>query len=76
MRHDRVQLHRVIAMLIIFALQLCCSGCSTSSSARRSISWRENMVDRKMFGGWEFPVGWFQSVSPLAIIVLAPLVSR
>jgi POT family proton-dependent oligopeptide transporter len=35
----------------------------------------ENMVDRKMFGGWEFPVGWFQSVSPLAIIVLAPLVS-
>ncbi|WP_460959406.1 peptide MFS transporter [Parasphingorhabdus pacifica] len=22
--------------------------------------------------GWEFPVGWFQSVNPLAIIVLAP----
>ncbi|TAM25527.1 MAG: MFS transporter, partial [Rhodanobacter sp.] len=35
----------------------------------------ENLVDRTMFGGWVFPVGWFQSVSPLAIIVLAPVVA-
>jgi len=35
----------------------------------------ENLVDRQMFGGWIFPVGWFQSVSPLAIIVLAPVVT-
>ena len=28
-----------------------------------------------MFGGWVFPVGWFQSVSPLSIIVFAPLVA-
>ena len=23
----------------------------------------ENIVDREMFGGWDFPVGWFQSVN-------------
>jgi POT family proton-dependent oligopeptide transporter len=73
-RHDTVQVQRVIAMLIIFAFNLLFwmfyfqLGTSFNFLA-------ENMVDRKMFGGWEFPVGWFQSVSPLAIIVLAPLVS-
>ncbi len=34
----------------------------------------ENIVNRN-FGGWEFPTGWFQSVNPLAIIVLAPIVA-
>ncbi|GLQ47876.1 dihydroorotate dehydrogenase [Dyella lipolytica] len=73
-RHDTVQVQRVIAMLIIFAFNLLFwmfyfqLGTSFNFLA-------ENMVDRKMFGGWEFPVGWFQSVSPLAIIVLAPVVS-
>ncbi|MEN6540154.1 MAG: oligopeptide:H+ symporter, partial [Mizugakiibacter sp.] len=32
------------------------------------------VVDRG-FGGWEFPVGWFQSVNPAAIVLLAPLVT-
>ncbi|MEO8353184.1 MAG: peptide MFS transporter [Chthoniobacteraceae bacterium] len=27
------------------------------------------------FGGWEMPAGWFQSVNPLFIILLAPLVA-
>ncbi len=73
-RHDTVQVQRVIAMLIIFAFNMLFwmfyfqLGTSFNFLA-------ENMVDRKMFGGWEFPVGWFQSVSPLAIIVLAPLVT-
>ncbi|KRF01818.1 dihydroorotate dehydrogenase [Frateuria sp. Soil773] len=73
-RHDRVQLHRVIAMLIIFAFNVLFwmfyfqLGTSFNFLA-------QNLVDRQMFGGWEFPVGWFQSVSPLAIIVLAPLVT-
>jgi POT family proton-dependent oligopeptide transporter len=34
----------------------------------------QNIVDRKMFG-WEFPVGWFQTVNPIAIVVLAPVVA-
>ncbi|WP_114241327.1 peptide MFS transporter [Dyella sp. C9] len=74
-RHDRVQLDRVIAMLIIFAFNILFwmmyfqLGTSFNFLA-------EKMVDREMFGGWMFPVGWFQSVSPVAIIVLAPLVTQ
>jgi POT family proton-dependent oligopeptide transporter len=72
-RHGTVQVHRVIAMLIIFAFNVLFwmfyfqLGTSFNFLA-------QNLVDRQMFG-WEFPVGWFQSVSPLAIIVLAPLVT-
>ncbi|MFK2901061.1 MFS transporter [Dyella jejuensis] len=75
MRHGTVQVQRVIAMLIIFAFNLLFwmfyfqFGTSFNFLA-------ENLVDRKLFGGWEFPVGWFQSVTPLAIIVLAPVVSQ
>ncbi|MGC1547511.1 MAG: peptide MFS transporter [Rhodanobacter sp.] len=75
MRYDRVQLHRVIAMLIIFGFSVLFYmfyfqlGTSFNFLA-------ENMVDRQMFGGWTFPVGWFQSVNPLAIIVLAPIISH
>ena len=73
-RHDRVQLDRVLAMLIIFAFSVLFwmfyfqLGTSFNFLA-------ENLVNRQMFGGWMFPVGWFQSVSPLAIIVLAPVVT-
>ena len=73
-RHDRVQVHRVVAMLIIFAFNVLFwmfyyqFGTSFNFLA-------ENIVDRAMPGGWVFPVGWFQSVSPLSIIVFAPLVT-
>ncbi|MBS0432548.1 MAG: peptide MFS transporter [Proteobacteria bacterium] len=73
-RHDAKQTHRVIAMLIIFAFNILFwmfyyqLGTSFNFLA-------ENLVDRKLFGGWVFPVGWFQSVSPLTIIVLAPLLT-
>jgi len=73
-RHDRVQLDRVVAMLVIFAFNVLFwtfyyqLGTSFNFLA-------ENLVDRRMPGGWTFPVAWFQSVSPLAIIVLAPVVS-
>jgi POT family proton-dependent oligopeptide transporter len=74
LRHDRVQLHRVIAMLIVFVFSVLFwtfyfqFGTSLNFLA-------ENWVDREMFGGWIFPVGWFQSVTPLAILVFAPLVT-
>jgi POT family proton-dependent oligopeptide transporter len=74
MRHDRVQLDRVIAMLIVFVFSVIFwtfyfqFGTSLNFLA-------ENWVDRQMFGGWTFPVGWFQSVTPLAILVFAPLVT-
>jgi POT family proton-dependent oligopeptide transporter len=72
-RFGRVQTQRVYAMLIIFAFNILFwmfyfqLGTSFNFLAK-------NLVDRQLFG-WEFPTGWFQSVSPLAIIVLAPLVS-
>lgn len=71
-RHDRMQVERVIAMMIVFAFSLLfwmfyyLFGTSFNFLA-------ENMVDRQMFGGWVFPVGWFQSMTPLGIIVLAPV---
>lgn len=73
-KQGRVQVDRVVAMLIIFAFNVLFwmfyfqLGTSFNFLA-------QNLVDRKMFGGWEFPTGWFQSVSPLAIILLAPVVT-
>jgi POT family proton-dependent oligopeptide transporter len=34
----------------------------------------DKIVDRN-FGGWIFPVGWFQSVNSLAIITIAPVLA-
>ena len=74
MRHDKVQTHRVIAMLIIFAFNvLFWMFYEQAGSSFNFLA--QNIVDRQMFGAWQFPVGWFQSVSPLAIVLLAPLVS-
>ena len=73
-RNGRVQTHRVIAMLIIFAFNvLFWMFYEQAGSSFNFLA--QNIVDRKMFSGWEFPVGWFQSVSPLSIVLLAPLVS-
>jgi POT family proton-dependent oligopeptide transporter len=73
-RHGRVQVERVIAMMIVFVFSLLFwmfyyqFGTSFNFLA-------ENLVDRRMFGGWMFPVGWFQSMTPLGIIVLAPVIA-
>jgi POT family proton-dependent oligopeptide transporter len=73
-RNGKVQIHRVIAMLIIFAFNvLFWMFFEQAGSSFNFLA--QNIVDRQMFGGWEFPVGWFQSVNPVAIVVLAPLVS-
>jgi POT family proton-dependent oligopeptide transporter len=74
MKSDRVQLDKIFAMLILFVANILFwmffeqAGSSFSFLA-------EKIVDRKMFGGWEFPIGWFQSVNPAAIVLLAPLVT-
>ena len=73
-RRGSVQVQRVVAMLIIFAFNMLFwmfyfqFGTSFNFLA-------ENLVDRKLFGGWEFPVGWYQSIEPLSIVVLAPIVT-
>ncbi|MCB1642556.1 MAG: oligopeptide:H+ symporter [Xanthomonadales bacterium] len=71
-REGKVQTHRVIAMLIIFLFNvLFWMFFEQAGSSFNFLA--EGIVDRKMFGGWEFPVGWFQSVNPVAIVLLAPI---
>lgn len=73
-RTGRVQIQRVIAMLIIFAFNvLFWMFFEQAGSSFNFLA--QNIVERNILGGWEFPVGWFQSVNPVAIVVLAPLVA-
>jgi len=72
-REGAVPRDKVIAMLIIFVFNIMFwmfyeqAGSSFNFLA-------EKIVDR-MFGSWEFPVAWFQSVNPIGVIGLAPLVA-
>jgi POT family proton-dependent oligopeptide transporter len=73
-RHDRIQIHRVIAMLLLFAFNvLFWMFFEQAGSSFNFLA--QNIVDRHMFGGWEFPTGWFQSVNSAAILVFAPIVA-
>jgi POT family proton-dependent oligopeptide transporter len=73
-REGKVQRNRVIAMLIIFVFNvLFWMFYEQAGSSFNFLA--QNIVDRKMLGGWEFPVGWFQSVAPLSLVLLAPFVS-
>jgi POT family proton-dependent oligopeptide transporter len=73
-RTGKVQIHRVIAMLIIFAFNvLFWMFFEQAGSSFNFLA--QNIVDRNLFNGWVFPIGWFQSVNPIAIVVLAPLVT-
>ena len=72
-RHDRIQIHRVIAMLLLFAFNvLFWMFFEQAGSSFNFLA--QNIVDRQMFG-WEFPTGWFQSVNSAAILVFAPIVA-
>ncbi len=74
MHEGPVRRDMTIAMLVLFAFNILFwmffeqAGSSFNFLA-------ENIVNRKMFGGWEFPVGWFQTVNPIAIVALAPIVA-
>ncbi len=74
MKSDRVQMDKIVALLILFIANILFwmffeqAGSSFNFLA-------EQVVNRKMFGGWEFPIGWFQSVNPLAIVALGPLIT-
>jgi POT family proton-dependent oligopeptide transporter len=73
-RNGKIATHRVVAMLIIFTFNvLFWMFFEQAGSSFNFLA--EHIVNRKMFGGWEFPVGWFQSVNPVAIVCLAPLVA-
>ena len=75
-RNGKEARDKVIAMLIIFAFNILFwmffeqAGSSFNFLA-------EKLVDRDLFGagGFVFPTGWFQSVNPAAIVLLAPVIT-
>ena len=73
MREGAVQRDRVIAMLIIFGFNvLFWMFFEQAGSSFNFLA--QNIVNRDLWG-WEFPVGWFQSVNSIAIITLAPIMA-
>ncbi|MEO7433810.1 MAG: peptide MFS transporter [Dokdonella sp.] len=73
MREGKVARDKVIAMLIIFVFNV--MFWMFFEQAGSSFNFLAEKIVNRDFGGWEFPVAWFQSVNPLAIISLAPLVA-
>jgi proton-dependent oligopeptide transporter, POT family len=66
-----VQRDRIYAMLLLFLANVLFFMFYEQAGASLNFL-AEHLVDRRMFGSWTFPTGWFQSVSPLAVITLAP----
>ncbi|MDH7454011.1 oligopeptide:H+ symporter [Luteimonas composti] len=72
-REGSRQRDMVIAMLIIFGFNvLFWMFFEQAGSSFNFLA--QNIVNRD-FGGWIFPVGWFQSVNSIAIITLAPVIA-
>ena len=72
-REGAVQRDMVIAMLIIFGFNvLFWMFFEQAGSSFNFLA--QNIVNRDLWG-WEFPVGWFQSVNSIAIITLAPIMA-
>ncbi|NUS39669.1 MAG: MFS transporter, partial [Lysobacter sp.] len=72
-REGAVQRDRVIAMLIIFAFNI--TFWMFFEQAGSSFNFLAEKIVNRDFGGWIFPVAWFQSVNSLAIITLAPILA-
>ncbi len=72
-REGKTARDRAIAMLIIFTFNIL-FWCFFEQAGSSFNFLAEKIVNRD-FGGWIFPVGWFQSVNSLAIITLAPIIA-
>ena len=72
-REGKEQRDKVIAMILLFAFNIF-FWCFFEQAGSSFNFLAENIVDRD-FGGWVFPVGWFQSVNPAGIVLLAPVVA-
>jgi POT family proton-dependent oligopeptide transporter len=72
-RNGKVSRDKTIAMMIIFFFNIM-FWCFFEQAGSSFTFLAKNIV-RRDFGGWEFPVGWFQSVNSIAIIVCAPIVA-
>ena len=72
-REGAVQRDKVLAMIALFIFNIF-FWCFFEQAGSSFNFLAENIVDRNI-GGWEFPVGWFQSINPIAIVLLAPLLT-
>jgi POT family proton-dependent oligopeptide transporter len=75
-REGKIQRDRGIAMLLLFLFNVL-FWCFFEQAGSSFNFLAQNIVNRDLFGvgGFVFPVGWFQSVNPLAIVVLAPIMT-
>ena len=72
-REGNVARDKVIAMLVIFFFNI--AFWMFYEQAGSSFNFLADKIVNRMFGGWEFPVAWFQSVNSIGIIVLAPVIA-
>ena len=73
LREGKVARDKVVAMLVIFVFNvLFWMFFEQAGSSFNFLA--QNIVNRDLWG-WEFPVGWFQSVNSIAIITLAPIMA-
>ncbi|TFW33051.1 peptide MFS transporter [Massilia horti] len=72
-REGKVARDKTIAMMIIFFFNVM-FWCFFEQAGSSFTFLADNIVNRN-FGGWEFPVAWFQSVNSIAIITLAPVIA-
>ena len=71
LREGKIARDRSIAMLVIFVFNvLFFMFFEQAGSSFNFLA--QNIVDRDL-GGWIFPVGWFQSVNSIAILVFGPV---
>ena len=73
LKSDRVQLDKIVAMLILFVANIL--FWMFFEQAGSSFSFLADHVVNRNIGGWEFPIGWFQSINAAAIVVLAPIMT-
>jgi POT family proton-dependent oligopeptide transporter len=72
-REGAVQRDKVVVMLIIFSFNVL--FWMFFEQAGSSFNFLADQIVDRGFGAWVFPTGWFQSVNPLAIVTLAPIVA-
>ena len=72
-RDGAVSRDKTIAMLIIFAFNVL--FWMFFEQAGSSFNFLADKIVNRDFGGWTFPVAWFQSVNSVAIITRAPMLA-
>ncbi len=72
-REGQDQRDKVFAMIALFIFNIF-FWCFFEQAGSSFNFLAENIVNRNLWG-FDFPVGWFQSINPVGIVVLAPLIT-